>query len=182
MQFKTLALAAVAVAATTVSAYDSNACTACVYASIPKDSVCATLNSTALNELVAVFGSTSFNLAQLSGLVQDPSIKACVCHWANTAFTPSGSAASCTTGTPATCNSTQVGQAAAGIAPVVPGLGCSAASVSGGAVAPSGASPSATGTGSAPAATTKAGSAASSINIPYVVSIAAVGLAALAGF
>lgn len=180
MQFKTLALAA-AVAVASVSAYDNNACTACVYNSIPGDSVCKTLNATVLADVTSCFGVGTFNLPKLSGLiVQDPTVKSCICHWASTAFTPTGSAASCTAGATPTCNSTQLADASVGISQVAPGLNCNA-------VAPSGGSPSAS--GSAPSTATPSGgtkppaggNAAVSINVPYVVSIAAIGLAALAG-
>jgi len=175
MQFKTLAVAAIAAIAT-VSAYDQNDCTTCVYASIPKDSVCATLNTTALGQLSSVFGNGTFNLPLLSSLIQDPTVKSCVCHWASTAFTTGGSAASCSTGAGAVCNATQLGDASQGISGVAPGLGCNAvASSTGGAASPSGSAPATSSPSNKPTG------AAASINVPYVVSIAALGLAALAG-
>ncbi|KAG0053049.1 hypothetical protein BGZ83_001754 [Gryganskiella cystojenkinii] len=173
MQFKTLALAAVAIVAVSAQAHEDNPCSQCVYASFPKDTVCAALPAANQTALTGVFLPTNINITLLSTLVQDPAIKNCVCHWATNGFTPTGSAYGCGHGAAPVCNATQLTQASDGINGVTALFHCGAAVVPSG----SGSTPSATTT----AAGSKPTSAGVQMNIPYVVSIAAVGLAALVG-
>ncbi|KAG0292145.1 hypothetical protein BGZ98_002710, partial [Dissophora globulifera] len=118
--------------------------------------------------LEAAFGTQ--NITALSAALAKPTITSCVCNWVATGFTPTGAAASCIAGAAPTCNSTQLQQASAGIASLQPLLHCADNSTSG------------TGTTSKPAAPSPTKSGASlQMNMPYVLSVAAVGLAALVG-
>ncbi|KAF9369791.1 hypothetical protein BGX21_005802, partial [Mortierella sp. AD011] len=108
---------------------------------------------------------------------KDSAIKSCLCHWASTAFSAdgTGAAGSCITGTTSTCNSTQITQATDGMAPLVSLLKCASANSTTGSNSTGSGS---TGSGSTPATGT---SGSFQVNVPYVLSVAAVGLAALAG-
>ncbi|KAF9916364.1 hypothetical protein BX616_003950 [Lobosporangium transversale] len=182
MQFKTLAIVAVAVAAaSTVQAqgFANNSCTQCVFGSFAKDTTCAKLSKEDFTELTNAFaGNNEVNVPAIIAAIQKPDTKACVCSWSTTAFKPDGTgpAGSCFTGTtPApACNSSQVDEANGQLAPLGPILKCNA-SPSG---SPSGGKPSSTGN---PAPSTTKPSSGVQLNMPYVLSIAAVGLAALAG-
>ncbi|KAF9200696.1 hypothetical protein BGZ49_009065, partial [Haplosporangium sp. Z 27] len=176
--FKTLAVAALAAVAVNAQ-FDNNACTQCVYASFPSDSVCATLNTTQMSEITSAFSNNSVNPLIISSASKDPAIKSCLCHWASTAFSADGTGAAgkCITGTTPTCNSTQVEQAASQMSPFVTLLNCGASNTTTGSNSTTGT----TTTGSTPATTSPAKAAANQMNIPYVISIAAIGLAALAG-
>ncbi|KAG0327266.1 hypothetical protein BGZ99_008027 [Dissophora globulifera] len=166
MQFKTLAVAAAAFAAVSAQLFDNNTCTQCVFASFPKDTVCATIPAADMGELEAAFAAQ--NLTLLSAALTKPTTTSCVCHWVATGFTPTGAAASCIAGSPPTCNATQVQQASAGIAQLQPLLHCAGNSTSGTTTTPAAPTP------------TKSGSSIQ-MNMPYVLSVAAIGLAALAG-
>ncbi|KAG0294654.1 hypothetical protein BGZ96_000767 [Linnemannia gamsii] len=189
MQFKTLALAAVAFVATVnAQGFELNACSTCVFGSFKKDTSCTSLSANTTDALLASFSTGIPDVLKLSALVQDPATRTCVCHWASTAFEPkgTGAAGSCFTGTtPApVCNTTQVGEASAGIAQLTGALGCSAAG--GNATNPSGTpsggspKPSTSATGGAGSPTPKPAGAVQ-LNMPYVLSVAAIGLAAIAG-
>lgn len=174
MQFKILALAAVAAVAVSAQAFDNNACTACVFASFDQDTECKTLPAADMTLLKSAFTPTSVDPLKISQAIQKPAVKSCLCHWASTAFTANGAAAGCTSGATPTCNSTQQGQAADGIKGLLPILNCTA-TTSGGS-----ASPSATGPTS-PGATKGSTGSSIQLNMPYVLSVAALGLAAIAG-
>jgi hypothetical protein len=181
MQFKTLAIAAAIVAAAAnAQSFDNNPCTVCVFASFDQDTSCKTLPAADLSGLKANFNPTSINVPGLSAAIQKPEVKACVCHWATTAFTAGGAASSCTSGATPTCNTTQVGQAADGIKGLGPLLNCGAStpSTGGGSSTTGGSTPAP----STPAAGGKSAGSSIQINLPYVVSAAVVGLAAFAGF
>ncbi|KAF9109586.1 hypothetical protein BGX27_007468 [Mortierella sp. AM989] len=174
MQIKTLAVAALAVVAVNAQ-FASNECTKCVYASFPADKVCAALTPAQLTTISSAFTATDVNVPALVAAVKDPAVKGCLCNWGATAFNAdgTGAAGTCISGAAPTCNSTQVGEAKAGMTPLIAVLQCGPAA----------------GSGTAKPDTTKPDaakpddkSAAISLNIPYVVSVAALGLAALAGF
>ncbi|KAF9439229.1 hypothetical protein BGZ76_008596 [Entomortierella beljakovae] len=169
MQLKTLALAAVAAA--TVSAYEYNNCTKCVYASFPSDSVCKTLPQEQLTQLTGAFGETAINATTILLAIKDPKVKSCLCNFLSTAFNPdfSGAAGSCLKGDAPTCTPADVVDGKAELDKTAPMLNCAA----GGAPAPG-----ATTTAPADAKPTSAGI---KVNVPYVLSAAVIGLAALAG-
>ncbi|KAF9560173.1 hypothetical protein EC968_006281 [Mortierella alpina] len=182
MQFKTLALAAVALVAVNAQlpngGFDNDACTTCTIASFSKDASCAALPPADLEALKGTIfklnpSTNKFvpDVIGLSAQIQKPDTKKCVCSWAAAPFTASGPAGSCITGTPATCNATQLEMASQGIS-FLSGSLCKNA------VAPGG--PSGTG---APAPTTSSPpkSGATSLNIPYVFTLAVLGLAAAVG-
>ncbi|KAG0003287.1 hypothetical protein BGZ80_005817, partial [Entomortierella chlamydospora] len=75
MQFKTLALAAVAAVAVSAQTFDNNPCTQCVYSSFSKDSVCATLNATQLTEITSAFENNTVNAIQIATASKDSAIK-----------------------------------------------------------------------------------------------------------
>ncbi|KAF9342855.1 hypothetical protein BGX26_006718 [Mortierella sp. AD094] len=127
MQVKTLALVAAAVAVTIVQAYDSNACTNCVFDSISKD-------TNSRPKLGGIFGPTYLNVVLFSSLAQDPAIKSCVYHWTGTVFTSNGPAAGCLSSAAPTCNSTQLLELQTGIANIVPILNCGATATTSGGV------------------------------------------------
>ncbi|KAF8929029.1 hypothetical protein EDD21DRAFT_415908 [Dissophora ornata] len=179
MQIKTLALAAVAVVAVSAQTFDNNTCTQCVYGSFSKDTSCAALNSTELAQLEAAFSNNTVNPLAIAAANQVPAIHTCICHWAQTAFTSTGAAGSCISGTTPTCNSTQVGEAEAGISGLNQILSCAASTNTTGGSTATG---SATGSASTATATTKPSGASIQMKMPYVLSVAAIGLAALAGF
>ncbi|KAG0043996.1 hypothetical protein BGZ83_010780 [Gryganskiella cystojenkinii] len=108
MRVKTLALVAVAVAATTILAYDNNPCSTCVFSSVFMDINCVALPEASQSQLKGLFGPTLMNNTLLASLAQDPAIKSCLCHWTSTALTSNGSAASCLSGVTPVCNSTQM--------------------------------------------------------------------------
>ncbi|KAF9971341.1 hypothetical protein BGZ65_010491, partial [Modicella reniformis] len=137
MQFKTLALVAIAAVAVSAQTFDNNACTTCVFGSFDQDSSCKSLPAADLTMLKSALNPTSVNIPLLSSAVQKPEIRSCVCHWASTAFTAGGAAASCTSNQPPTCNSTQVKQASDGIKGLAPLLNCNAATSSGSSGTPS---------------------------------------------
>lgn len=183
MQFKTLALAAVAfVAVANAQAFEQNACSACVTSSFSKDTSCSTLTPDQSAKLTAGFSSGTPDILKLSAAVQDPAIKTCVCHWASTAFEPkgTGAAGSCIVGTtPAPpCNASQIVEATTKIKMLDTALGCAAAPSGGNVTTPS--TSTTGGAGGSPTATPKP-AAAVQLNMPYVLSVAAIGLAALAG-
>ncbi|KAG0354434.1 hypothetical protein BGZ54_001640 [Gamsiella multidivaricata] len=178
MQFKTLALAAVAVASVNALSFDNNTCTQCVFGSFDKDPSCSTLSAADLKELTDNFNPANLNVTGIAAAIQKPATRACVCHWSTTAFTATGAASSCTSGATPVCNSTQIGEATAGISGLTPILHCDAsstptasASASASASAPAGSTPT----------TTKSMASSIQMNMPYVLSVAALGLAALAG-
>ncbi|KAG0278550.1 hypothetical protein BGZ95_003732 [Linnemannia exigua] len=178
MQFKTLALAAVAVAVVNAQAFEQNECSKCVFGSFSKDATCATLTPAQMTTLQAGFASGKVEPLKIGAAVQDPAIKACLCHWAGSAFTTDGKGAAGSCFTPLTpapaCNSSQIGEATNGIKPLEPILNCAAL------VKPSTpAGATTTTTAGGPAPTGKSG--AVQLNMPYVLSVAALGLAALAG-
>ncbi|KAF9096740.1 hypothetical protein BGX23_010549 [Mortierella sp. AD031] len=185
MQFKTLALAAVAVAAVSAQTFENNACTKCVFESFPKDESCAKLTPAQLTTLTSNFANGAVNAVGLAAAAQDPSIKACVCHWAGNAFKPdgTGAAGACFANGATTCNTTQIGEATSGIAPLTVVLGCTAGGnvTAPNATTPAGGKPSSTSTGAPGTTTTSKPSDALKLNMPYVLSVAALGLAALAG-
>ncbi|KAF9907946.1 hypothetical protein EC991_010386 [Linnemannia zychae] len=179
MQFKTLALAAVAVAAVSAQSFEQNACSACVTSSFTKDTGCASLTPGQMTNLTASFTSPLQPL-KIIAAIQDPTVKACVCHWAATAFTPDGKGAAGSCFTPTTpapaCNSSQLLEATNGVKTMQDSgvLVCTGA--------PSGGvQPSATPSGGAGAKPSDKPSSAIQLNMPYVLSVAALGLAALAG-
>ncbi|KAF9292405.1 hypothetical protein BGZ68_006351 [Mortierella alpina] len=181
MQFKTLALAAVALVAVNAqlpsSGFDNDACTACTIDSFSKDATCAALPAADLTALKGVIfkldPTTNKYIPDVPGLAaqfQKPDTKKCICSWAGTAFTAGGPAGSCITGTPATCNATQIQLASQGIT-VLSGSFCKA----------SAGGPTGSGSPAAPTTSAPPKSAASTLNMPYVFTIAALGLAAFVG-
>ncbi|KAI1311940.1 hypothetical protein EDD11_003259 [Mortierella claussenii] len=181
MQFKTLALAAVAIAAaSTVQAFDNNTCTQCVFGSFQKEPACASLSKEDYTQLTDAFATNNtVNVGGLAAAVQKPATHKCICNWASSAFKPdgTGAAGSCFVATGATpaCNATQVKDANDQMAPLVPILKCDAAgnTTSG--------TPSTTATTTGATASPTKGSSGLQLNLPYVLSVAAIGLAALAG-
>ncbi|KAG0050002.1 hypothetical protein BGZ83_005209 [Gryganskiella cystojenkinii] len=103
MQAKTLALVAAAVATTAAQSISNNACSTCVYSSIPNDTICTTLPASSLTQVSSYFASTGINSTALATLAQDPAIRSCVCHWADTCFSTTGSAFGCLTGAAPVC-------------------------------------------------------------------------------
>ncbi|KAF9125353.1 hypothetical protein BGW39_007460 [Mortierella sp. 14UC] len=181
MQFKTLALAAIAVAAVSAQSFEQNACSKCVIGSFTKDTSCTSLTPGQMANLTAGFSSSPVQPLKIAAAIQDPTVRACVCHWAATAFSPDGKGAAGSCFTPTTpapaCNSSQLEEAHNGIKTLEATgmLGCSG-------VPSSGAQPPASSTGGgAGAAPSNKPSGAIQLNMPYVLSVAALGLAALAG-
>jgi hypothetical protein len=178
MQFKTLAFAAVAVAAVSAQSFEQNACSQCVTTSFSKDTSCTSLTPEQMANLTAGFSSSPVQPLKIGAAIKDPAIKECVCHWVATAFSTDGkgAAGSCFTGTtPApACNASQIEEAHSGIKMMESSgiLGCSATPSGGAGVKPST-------TGGATPSTKPSG--AIQLNMPYVLSVAALGLAALAG-
>ena len=186
MQFKTLALAAVAfVAVANAQEFEQNACSACVISSFAKDTSCSSLTPEQLATLTAGFSSGRPDALKISAAVQDPAIKACVCHWATTAFVPEGTGAAgpCFKGTtPApVCNSSQIVEATTGIKLLDGVLNCAAGGSNATNPSTNGTKPSTTTTGGAAGSPTAKPAGAVQLNMPYVLSVAAIGLAALAG-
>ncbi|KAF9148416.1 hypothetical protein BG015_009849 [Linnemannia schmuckeri] len=186
MQFKILALAAVAlVAVTNAQSFEQNACSACVTGSFAKDTSCTSLTPAQSAQLSAGFANGTPDPLKISAAVQDPAIKACVCHWSTTAFDPkgTGAAGACFVGaTPAPpCNASQIGEATAGIKLLEGILNCGAAGGNVTNPTTTGAKPPATTTGGSAGSPTPKPAAAVQLNMPYVLSVAAIGLAALAG-
>ncbi|KAK3808615.1 MAG: hypothetical protein J3Q66DRAFT_355218 [Benniella sp.] len=127
MQFKTLAL--VAIAAVAVSAQlEDNPCTRCVLRSYPNDSSCKTLSAEDLNKIrEGLSPNGAVNPVKLAEAVQKPEIRACVCHWSGTAFVTGGAASSCISGATPICNAAQRAQVNDGLSNLGPFLGCGAA-------------------------------------------------------
>ncbi|CAO3564190.1 unnamed protein product [Mortierella alpina] len=184
MQFKTLALAAVALVAVNAQlpagGFDNDACTTCTIGSFNKDAACAALPPADLETLKGTIfklnpatNKFSPDIAGIAAQFAKPESKKCVCSWAASPFTAAGPAGSCISGTPPTCNATQVTMASQGITflsgSLCKGAPASVAPGTGGATSP------------APAPTGAPASAATSLNIPYVFTIAALGLAAAVG-
>ncbi|KAF9426975.1 hypothetical protein BGZ94_005699 [Podila epigama] len=185
MQFKTLAIATMAVAAVSAQSFADNDCSKCVLSSFPKDKACATLPAADIASINSVFANNTANVPLLGQLVKNPAIKGCVCNWAATVFTPTGAAAECLAGgATAVCQKADIDAATAQITPIVPLLQC------GTAVAPPTGSPApptpTTGAGDKgtdkPADKPADGKSAGSANAPYFLTVAALGLVALAGF
>ncbi|KAK3808624.1 MAG: hypothetical protein J3Q66DRAFT_355248 [Benniella sp.] len=174
MQFKTLAVVAIAAAAVSAQTFENNACSQCVLGSFKEDTSCKSLSAEDMGKISASLQPTKVDPLLLSAAVQKPEVRACVCHWATTAFTTGGAAGSCISGATPTCNATQQTQAHDGIKGLGPFLGCGngTATPSGGAGSPS---PS-------PSAPAGGGKSSASSNIPNVILAAVVGLAAFAGF
>ncbi|KAG0335519.1 hypothetical protein BG004_008421 [Podila humilis] len=175
MQIKTLVIASLAAAAVSAQDFAKNACTDCVYASFGKDTQCATLPPSEAASLQSVFANQTVNATLLIQLVKIPAVRTCVCHWSTTAFSADGAAGSCMSGAAPVCNASQIGEAKAGIAPLESTILKCGSTPSG----TDGTKPS--GTGAPAPSGTGADSAASSINIPYAMTVAAFGLVALAG-
>ncbi|KAK3846656.1 MAG: hypothetical protein J3R72DRAFT_433282 [Linnemannia gamsii] len=180
MQFKTLALAAVAIAVANAQTFEQNACSTCVFSSFTKDTTCASLTPAQMTSLQSGFASGKVEPLKIGAAVQDPAVKACLCHWAGTAFAADGKgpAGSCFAPlTPAPpCNASQVVEATGPIKLLESTvLNCAALGVQ-----PTGAPGTPTTTTGGSAATGKP-SGAIQLNMPYVLSAAALGLAALAG-
>ncbi|KAF9140158.1 hypothetical protein BGX30_006965 [Mortierella sp. GBA39] len=187
MQFKTLALAAVAfVAVANAQSFELNACSACVTTSFANDTSCSTLTPAQSALLASGFASGNPDVLKISAAVQDPVIKTCVCHWATTAFAENGSGAAghCFVGTtPApVCNSSQILEATTGIKLLNGVLNCSGAGANATTPSANGTTPSTAPSGAAgtPSPSAKPAGAVQ-LNMPYVLSVAAIGLAALAG-
>ncbi|KAG0200159.1 hypothetical protein BGX28_006690 [Mortierella sp. GBA30] len=191
MQFKTLALATVALVAVNAQlppgGFPKDACSDCTIASFNKDAKCAALPPADLDALKgAVFKlnatTNTYNpdVPALAALFAKPDTKACICDWASTAFGANGPASSCVSGTPPTCDSSQLKLATTGISALTGGL-CPAGSGSSPSGAPSGSTPSGSAAPPAGTSTTPKAGAANTMNMPYVLTFAAVGLAALVG-
>ncbi|KAF9304170.1 hypothetical protein BGZ74_002205 [Mortierella antarctica] len=170
MQIKSLVIASVAVAAVSAQQFANNTCTQCVFASFPKDPECAKLTPEQSKNLINVFAvNNTPNITLLNILVKEAPYQNCLCHWSQEGWKPTGAVGGCISGAAPVCNASDVKQAQDGIAPLTPMLKCGAAKPNGTTSAP------------APAATTNK-SAATNINLPYALTVAAFGLVALAGF
>ncbi|KAG0223668.1 hypothetical protein BGW42_005734 [Actinomortierella wolfii] len=176
MQLKGLLVSAVAVAAVSAQTFELNKCSECVFASFGKNAVCAKLPADQMANLTSVFNTGTLNTPLMMQLAKEQAIKDCMCDWKNTAFTPTGAAATCFTGDAAPCNASQVEEAKKGMGPVDTVMRCNANGGSG-AQPSGGAKPTATDSGKGAQPT----GAASMINVPYVLSVAAVGVAAFLG-
>ncbi|KAF9313376.1 hypothetical protein BGZ91_006297 [Linnemannia elongata] len=140
MQFKTLAIAAVAfVAVANAQAFEQNACSACVTSSFSKDTSCSTLTPDQSAKLTAGFSSGNPDILKLSAAIVEATTK---------------------------------------IKMLDTTLGCAAVPSGGNVTTPS--TSTTGGAGGSPTATPKP-AAAVQLNMPYVLSVAAIGLAALAG-
>ncbi|KAF9088449.1 hypothetical protein BGX23_007354 [Mortierella sp. AD031] len=95
--------------------FESNACTQCTFASIPKEPACASLVPVDMQQLQAAFTPTSVNVNGIITAVQNPAIKNCVCHWVTGTFnqTTGGAAATCLTTDPAVPGPVLAAEAAA---------------------------------------------------------------------
>ncbi|KAF8926273.1 hypothetical protein BGZ58_011325 [Dissophora ornata] len=180
MQFKSLLFALAAVAATaSAQTFENNACSQCTFASITKEPTCTSLVPVDMQQLQAIFANSSVNVGALSTAAQNPAIKSCLCHWSNGTLSPTGAAASCTLpqgATPAVCNATQVTIATAQFAPFAGMLQCNAT-----ATTTTGGSSTAGNNSSTTTHPTSAAGSLVALNMPYIASVAAFGLAALAG-
>ena len=177
MQFKTLAVVAIAAAAVSAQTFENNPCSQCVLSSFKEDTSCKSLSAEDMGKISAALQPTKVDPLLLAAAVQKPEIRACVCHWATTGFVAGGAASSCTAGATAVCNATQQGEAADGIKRLTPILGCNG-TPSGSTPQPSGGAGSPSPSPSAPAG----GKSSASSNIPNVILAAVVGLAAFVGF
>ncbi|KAG0249661.1 hypothetical protein DFQ27_009883 [Actinomortierella ambigua] len=174
MQVKALLVSAIAVAAVSAQSFDLNACSDCVFASFDKNAVCSKLPTNDMTSLKSVFDSGVVDVPKMSGLLQNPAIRECMCDWTATAFTPTGAANGCMTTAPIACNASQVAEAQQKLTPLTLILNCpkttnkppTATSPAGGAGG-AGAGPSPTG--------------AANVNLPSILSLAAVGVAAFFG-
>ncbi|KAF9976461.1 hypothetical protein BGZ73_008529 [Actinomortierella ambigua] len=179
MQLKSLLISAVAVAAVSAQSFELNECSKCVFASFDKNAVCAKLPAADRASLTGVFTSGSVDTPLMLKLLQNPDIKACMCDWYSTAFTPTGAASGCTSGTPLACNATQVEEATTKLKPLGIVLSCGTAPTN------KPPTPSATtgtnGGAGAGAKPTPTGAAVSNLNLPYALSMVAVGAAAFLG-
>ena len=125
MQFKTLALVAIATLAVSAQAFEDNPCSRCVFRSYTKDSSCKTLSAEDLNKIrEGLQPNGVVNPLKLAEAVQKPEIRACVCHWVTTGFATGGAASSCISGATPTCNAVQLGQVKNSLNGLVPVLGC----------------------------------------------------------
>ncbi|KAF9540557.1 hypothetical protein EC957_003995 [Mortierella hygrophila] len=186
MQFKTLALAAVAfVAVANAQSFELNACSACVTTSFANDTSCSSLTPEQSALLASGFASGNPDVVKISAAVQDPSIKTCVCHWATTAFAEDGSGAAGHCFFPTTpappCNSSQIVEATTGIKMLSGVLSCAAGGANATTPSANGTTPTTVPSGGASVSATPKPAAAVQLNMPYVLSVAAIGLAALAG-
>lgn len=179
MQFKTvlLTLAAMTMAVSiNAQAIENNSCSQCTFGSIAKEPKCAALEPKDASQLQAVFANNNANITLLAKAVETPAIKDCICGWATDTFSATGAAASCVTAqgsAPPDCSAEQVADAARRMSPVATMIQCDAA-------APPAADGSSSGGNEGTETSTNAGSLLSA-NLPYAVSMAVFGLAALAG-
>ncbi|KAG0099653.1 hypothetical protein BGZ93_006638 [Podila epicladia] len=172
MQIKSLVIASVAVAAVSAQQFANNTCTQCVFASFPKDTECAKLTPEQSKTLIGVFANNTVNVGLLNTLVKEAPYQNCLCHWSQEGWKPTGAVGECISGATPVCNAADIKQAQDGIAPLTPILKCGAAK-------PNSTNPSTSAPASSP---TNTKSAATNINLPYALTVAAFGLVALAGF
>ncbi|KAF9585450.1 hypothetical protein BGW38_002341 [Lunasporangiospora selenospora] len=168
MQFKTLALAAIAAVAVSAQDFESNPCSVCVFGTIAKDTVCAALPPAKLKNITDAFGATKIDATPLVVGSKDPEIKACLCSWAKDAFSGTGPTATCTStaaGGNATCAADQITEGKTKMAPLVALFQCGTA----------------TGNNTNGNNTKPTTAAASSIKASHILAVAAVGAAAFFG-
>ncbi|KAF9337741.1 hypothetical protein BG006_003100 [Podila minutissima] len=169
MQIKSLVIASVAVAAVSAQQFANNSCTQCVFASFPKDTECAKLTPEQSKNLTNIFANNTPNVPLLNVLVKEAPYQSCLCHWSQEGWKPTGAVGGCISGAAPVCTAADVKEAQDRIAPLAPLLKCGVAKPNGTTSTPP------------PAATTNK-SAATNINLPYALTVAAFGLVALAGF
>ncbi|KAI7828887.1 hypothetical protein BC939DRAFT_442163 [Gamsiella multidivaricata] len=182
MHFKALFFALVAIAArVSAQTIENNACSQCAFAAIPNEPTCAALTPVDMQQLQAVFANNSVNGSALVAAAQNNAIKTCLCHWSTDTFGPKGAAASCTAtqgSAPVACDATQVAEATAKIAPFSVMLQCNSNNSTTPNPTTSAGTP--TSTGSSP--NTANAASLLQLNMPYIVSMAALGLATVASF
>ncbi|KAG0206327.1 hypothetical protein BGX28_002228 [Mortierella sp. GBA30] len=155
----------------------NDTCAQCSFASVPNEPFCAKLAPMDMQKLMSVFANSAVNVTLLGEVVQDVNIKNCLCHWGTNTFSATGAAASCTVsqaGAPPACNATQTQIASERMAPFSQMIHCDAVVSN----TTGGSSGSGTGTGTTAAPNT---GTSLTLNMPYLVTMAAFGLAAFVG-
>ncbi|KAF9184849.1 hypothetical protein BGZ51_003114 [Haplosporangium sp. Z 767] len=169
MQFKTLTLAAAIAVASVSAQFTQDLCADCVYASFGNDTSCASMPPADMQALSQAFQPGKVDVKLISEELSKPTTKACLCSWSKDTFTATGGARECIKGETPICNATQLaaGQPQLDSMKVLLG-GCTGT--------PSGSAPAPTGS-----KTPESAAGSLSISMPYVLSVAAFGLVALAG-
>ncbi|KAG0263250.1 hypothetical protein BG011_009085 [Mortierella polycephala] len=168
MQFKTLTLAAAIAVASVSAQFAQDPCADCVYASFGNDTLCASLPPKDMEALTLAFQPGSVDAKIIVAEMKKPATKDCLCSWSKDTFSATGAARDCVKTEAPVCDAKQLADGQLQLDSMKGLLTCGAT--------PSGSAPSPTGS-----ETPESAAGSLSISMPYVLSVAALGLAALAG-